>query len=507
MKEFETNTNKGLFNIPIHIGQLSLAIFLVLLLSIPTVLNAAEQIATVSILSSFNITNGTNPDGRLTFGKDGNLYGTTKYGGIIKSGSAGWGTLFKCSKTGSLTTLLAFPTNSAGLPTSGANPEGTVSIDNDGNIYGTTTGGGNPAVGGLFGSGTVFLFSGGNSPQVLLSFKNYNGSGTNSTGAAPDSGLILGQDGNFYGTTSAGGLGAGGTVFRITPAGEFTNIFYLQNGLNGITNNTGSFPEFGLVADSDGMLYGSTFHGGMHGNGAIFKVSQDGNFTLLGSFDSSSNSPSLKTATNTFGLEPSDLAFGSDGNLYGTTVAGGTNGFGTVFKISTSGGLSCIYTFGQQLIGTNDLGPIYADGRTPFAGLTLATDGNLYGVTSRGGSNNWGTIFRIKTDGTLETLGSFDSTVATPNGLTQGSDGNFYGSCYYGGTIGAGAIFKITLVPVLNLVKDQQAGGGSILTWSDPTFTLQSSPFINGVFTNISSISPFTNLATEPQQFFRLKSN
>jgi len=154
------------------------------------------------------------------------------------------------------------------------------------------------------------------------------------------------------------------------------------------------------------------------------------------------------------------LVQGSDGNFYGTTEAGGTNNFGTVFKITTSGALTSLYSFS----GTND-------GANPDAGLVQGSDGNFYGTTATGGNTNlnsgfgYGTVFKVTTNGTLTGLHSFGGTNdgnAPYAGLVQGSDGNFYGTTGGGGTNNAGTVFRLTIQPQLTMTV---SGTNVILTW------------------------------------------
>jgi len=185
-------------------------------------------------------------------------------------------------------------------------------------------------------------------------------------------------------------------------------------------------PPFGLVQGSDSNFYGTTYGGGMYGSGTVFRISASGTYTTLYSFGRSS----------TDGSQPNGLVQGSDGNFYGTTYEGGMNDNGTVFRISPSG----IYTTLYQFVG-------YPDGNDPEAGLVQGSDGNLYGAANGGGTNNDGTVFRISPSGTYTTLYSFVGLPKDgyyPNGLVQGGDGNFYGTTYEGGTNDNGTVFRIS---------------------------------------------------------------
>jgi uncharacterized repeat protein (TIGR03803 family) len=251
----------------------------------------------------------------------------------------------------------------------------------------------------------------------------YSFTGTND-GANPYAGLVQGSDGNFYGTTFYGGTNGWGTVFKISTNGALTTLYsfgYID----------GANPQAGLTQGSDGNFYGTTAWGGTNGgNGTVFKISTNGALTSLYSFTGGDD-----------GASPNGLVQGSDGNFYGTTSYGGnTNrtyfvqGCGTVFKISPNGFLTSLYSFNS----TND-------GDWPEAGLVQGRDGNFYGTTSDGGTNGYGTVFKVNTNGALTTLYSFGG--ARPNGLVQGSDGNFYGTrkarvSSMLGAISYGTVFK-----------------------------------------------------------------
>ena len=225
-------------------------------------------------------------------------------------------------------------------------------------------------------------------------------------GADPDAGLVQGSDGNFYGTTYDGGTNGGyGTVFKISTNGALTSLYSFTGG------NDGADPNAGLVQGSDGNFYGTTYSGGTNDSGTVFKISTNGALTSLYSF----------TDGNDGAYPYAGLVQGSDGNFYGTTDGGGTNGgYGTVFKISTNGALTSLYSF----TGGND-------GAYPEAGLVQGSDGNFYGTTMRRYGYGHGTVFKISTNGALTSLYSFTggNDGASPQaGLVQGSDGNFYGT-------------------------------------------------------------------------------
>ena len=320
-----------------------------------------------------------------------------------------------------LTTLVSFD------GTNGANPWAPVIEGADGNFYGTTFCGGTQQGG----CGTVFRVTPSGTLTTLYEFCSQSQCADGAEPAAP---LVQASDGNFYGTTSAGGNRSGnclaigcGTVFRITPNGTLTTLHAFSGG-------DGSYPYTGLLQARDGNLYGTT------SDGAFFKVTLNGTFTYISG-----------------GIAASPLVQGTDGNFYGTTTRGGLsncgNGCGTVFRVSPRGTFTRLYEFCSQ----QDC----ADGYAPVAGLVQASDGNFYGTTTYGGSGGYhnladyaGTIFRITPSGTLTTLYSFCSQPNCSDGdrpygtLVQASDGNLYGTTQNGGsgagTYGAGTIFKIT---------------------------------------------------------------
>ena len=238
----------------------------------------------------------------------------------------------------------------------------------------------------------------------------------------PYTGLVQGSDGNFYGTTGAGGTSDDGTVFKITPSGTETVLHaFAKSGSDGET------PYAGLIQGSDGNFYGTTYFGGANGLGTVFKVTPSGTETVLYSFGAGND-----------GEHPyAGVTQGSDGNFYGTTYQGGTSGLGAVFKITPSGTETILHSFAGG-----------SDGANPEAGLILGSDGNFYGDTLQGGASGLGTVFEITPSGTETVLHAFagSSDGANPSAnLVQGSDGNLYGSTDAGGTKGYGTFFKVAL--------------------------------------------------------------
>jgi uncharacterized repeat protein (TIGR03803 family) len=261
----------------------------------------------------------------------------------------------------------------------------------DGNFYGTAyEGGANCAPDGC---GTIFKITPSGALTTLHSFCSQSNC---TDGEYPEAGLIQATNGNFYGTTYEGGANCApdgcGTIFKITPSGTLTTLynFCSQSGCS-----DGYYPEAGLIQASNGDFYGTTTFGGAGGVRTVFKITPSGTLTTLHSFCSQSNC--------TDGEYPeAGLVQATNGNFYGTTYAGGgANGRGTVFKITSSGTLTTLYSFCPQ----NGC----ADGNSPQAGLIQATNGSLYGTTFAGGAHDLGTVFAITLSGNLTTLHSFCS--------------------------------------------------------------------------------------------------
>lgn len=356
---------------------------------------APWSIFTFSVLYAFigSPNDGSNPDSALIQASDGNFYGTAPSGGLT-----GLGTVFQLTSGGAETVLYSF----TGHP-DGREPFAALIQGSDGNFYGTTTSGGT-------GDGTIFQITPAGVETVLHSFAG------GSDGSQPQAGLLQGSDGNFYGTTLYGGGNNAGTVFKLTSAGVETVLYSFGGG------GDGSLPYGSLTQGSDGNLYGTTHSGGANGNGTVFKITLVGQETVLYSF-----------ANGGDGSQPyGGLIQGIDGNFYGTTTAGGTNNIGTVFKITPLGVETVIYSFGGS-----------GDGDQPYAALLQASDGNFYGTTIAGGMDNLGTVFRITPTGAETVIHSFDgSDGSLPFApLIQGSDGRLYGTASGGGF---GAAFTIT---------------------------------------------------------------
>lgn len=303
---------------------------------------------------------------------------------------------------------------------------------------------------------------------VLHQFKSGPG------GINPAAGVVFDPKGNLYGTTLYDGASTVGTVFQMSPAGK-EKVLYSFAGIGG----DGAFPEYGTLArDSSGNLYGTTGGGGIYDQfcpfscGTVFKVDASGKETVLYSF----------TGTGGDGSVPwGGLVRDRAGNLYGTTINGGINNWGTVFRVDTTGNETVLYSFTGgtdggypyaglirdakgnlygttffntvfKVDGTGTLTVLYTftgppDGSFPFAGLVRDAKGNLYGTTYRGGSSNSGTVFKVDTAGNETVLYSFtggaDGGSPRHSSLVRDSAGNLYGTTGEGGPSDFGVVFKL----------------------------------------------------------------
>jgi uncharacterized repeat protein (TIGR03803 family) len=386
---------------------------------------------------------GGSPNGPLLQASDGNIYGTAASGGINlcrPESPVRCGVIFKLTPDGTESVLYHF----GSTLNDGYMPYGPLIQAQDGALYGLTARGGDQG-----GGGTAFKITLDGTYTVLHSF-----GGTPDDGIVPLGGLIQATDGNFYGVTSSGGAnhcfqipqagGNCGTVFRMTPSGEVTTLHSF-----GASITDGVTPLASLVQASDGNFYGTTVNGGANACstaggtnncGTVFRITPDGETTILHSFG-----PTRFEAIGPMGT----LVQGTDGLLYGTTVSGGGGecnavfACGTVFKMTLDGELSIVYAFSREST---------ADGNGPSQYLFQDSDGNFYGTTGSGGANGAmaGTAFRLTPAGVLTTLYSFgpmDFTPANPRGgPTKGLDGALYVPTTYSEAYsGAGSVVRLVL--------------------------------------------------------------
>jgi len=359
---------------------------------------------TFTVLYNFaGASDGAYPYAGLVGDTAGNFYGTTYNGG---SGSSG--TVFKIDSSGNETVLYSF----SGAR-DGQYPYASLILDPSGNLYSTT------AWGGRSGRGTVFKVKPSGHETVLYSF-------TGSGGYDPVADLVMDADGNLYGTAKSGGPFVYGTVFKVDTRGHEKVLHNFSAG------SDGARPLGGLVRDTEGNLYGTTTVGGARYNdGTVFKIDSSGTLTLLHRF----------TGYPKDGANPAvGLIVDANGNLYGNTCWGGAHGWGTVFRVNKTGKETVLYSFRGR-----------DDGGCPNGRLLLDAAGNLYGNTCYGGARchrdyGCGVIFELEKSGKQTVLHSFTGEDgAYPYGdLVQDAAGNLYGTAAEGGTNGYGTVWKLT---------------------------------------------------------------
>jgi uncharacterized repeat protein (TIGR03803 family) len=332
----------------------------------------------------------------------------------------------------------------------------------DGNLYGTAP------LGDEHGFGVVFRVTTSGTARILHDFSGGDG-------ANPYSGLTLGTDGNFYGTTSNSHNGYG-TIFRIAPNGVLTTLYFFNSatgqaqappiqagdgnfyGTAGVKaykiTPAGAFSQLGsipgisnapLLQAADGGLYGTTEAGGKAGTGTVFRIDLDGAVTIAYEFSAMTSTPR------------SPLIQVSDGSFYGTTVLGGSYGDGVVFRLIPKQGITALHNFPD---------PNYPnDGAESTAGLVEASDGNFYGVTT-GGLTGPGVIFEVTASGAYSVLYVFDSTSGASPGSTptQHTNGKIYGLAASGGVDNQGVLysFDLGLPPFVRLLPSSGRAGRTI---------------------------------------------
>jgi uncharacterized repeat protein (TIGR03803 family) len=377
-----------------------------LVCAIATLANAQ----TPTVLYNFGSHSGDpiNPElAYWTQGRDGNLYSTAPTGGANGDGAA----FYYSFSTGLVTVLHSFIGTDGSAPTSG------LTLGTDGNFYGTTS------AGGANGAGTVFQING-----ATLAFKTLYDFTNGSDGGTPYAPPVQGTNGLLYGTTSTGGGAAGcGTVYSISTSGAPPTTLHQFAGSSG---SDGCTPIAPLALGNDGNFYGTTNVGGtsVYQAGTVFKISPSGTPQVLHNFD------------DTDGYEPNGLILGNDGYFYGTTAAGGTTGYGVVFRITPAGGFIVLHNFKGGK----------SDGAQAYTGLVQANNGELYGVTTGGGTNSNGTIFGFSPKPFRYSLVySFVQSVTgdIPEApLIQRTDGLLYGDTFRGGSPnGEGTFFSLNL--------------------------------------------------------------
>jgi len=412
-------------------------------LTITTPLFAASS---EQVLYSFaGSPDGANPYAGLIIDSGGNLYGTTWYGGSCDDGKAQCGTVFELTPNGNGTWSETVIYEFQGAP-DGQTPAAGLIMDGAGNLYGTTL------LGGAYNGGTVFeLTPGGNgtwTETVLYSFCPNGNKCPNGDG--PYAGLTLDANGNLYGTTTIGGAGCGslgcGIVFELSPNGSGG---WKEKVLHTFKSKNGAMPYAGLIFDTAGNLYGTTYQGGAHGYpgyGTVFKLAPGKNGqwteTVLHSFGSGKD-----------GMGPyAGLVFDGNGNLYGTVRSGGRYNGGAVFELE----LGDNGKWTEKVLHNFNPNGSQADGEFPYAGLIFDAAGNLYGTTLQSNNNTSGAVFELmpgaKGKWTEKVLHFFDNSGSdgwyTSAGLVLDAAGNLYGTTYYGGANcngdGCGTVFEVT---------------------------------------------------------------
>jgi uncharacterized repeat protein (TIGR03803 family) len=374
-------------------------------------------------------TDGNYPQGGVIRDAEGNLYGTTAFGGVSCE-LAGCGTVYKIDKNGEYTVLYRFQWGN-----DGAAPRAGLVRDAAGNLYGTTQGQGSPA--------TVFKVDKNGNETVLFVFEN-----SKKDGCCADAPLVLDAAGNLYGT-SPFGIDENGVVYKIDAHGRFSVVHTFTDIADG------ALPYGGLVIDASGNLYGATVNGGddlkkrscytdynsvfENGCGTVFKITPNGEFSVLYRFHGSAD-----------GGNPVSVVLDPAGNLYGVTDSGGDlkcstvflSGCGTIFKIDTAGKFSVLHTFRPNPV-TN---PNYNN-------LFLDSKGNIYGSNQEYPYSEAGTLFELDTTGKYTVLYTFsdESDGLGISGAMIAPNGDFYGTLATGGGFNCGSfggpcgtVFKLT---------------------------------------------------------------
>jgi uncharacterized repeat protein (TIGR03803 family) len=399
---------------------------------------------------------GESPAG-LIAGTNGNFYGNA-----INGGSNDWGSIYQITTTGTTKPVYSFKDSFTTYD--GTNPESPLVQGTNGHFYGMAE------AGGTNDSGTIFQVAATGGFTPLYSFtelkqKGTTGLVTNSDGASPISALVLSTNGNFYGTTPLGGVNSYGTLFELTHAGKMTVLYSFSNSIDG-----GS-PKAALLEFTNGYLYGTTTTGGTSDFGTVFQATAAGKVIPIYSFTNGLDGAAPEAA----------LVNGHDGSLYGTCTEGGANGTGTIFKITTNGLLTSLYSFSPPMYFPDSVVFYNNDGGSPKT-LLPGADGNFYGVAYDGGINGSGSIFEFNPTGGLTVLYAFnysydgleaDSDGANPISLLQTSDGSLYGIAYDGGTNTYGTFFLLGFPPQITL----QPTNLSVALGANAAFTVAATGF------------------------------
>jgi uncharacterized repeat protein (TIGR03803 family) len=404
-------------------GRLNLVALLFVVLAAPVRAQTFEELHAFTCVWSDDTgwdctAEGIGSEGTLVQARDGNFYG-----GSTGGGHWGGGTIFKMTPAGVFSTIAHFD------GTNGASPHGALLQATDGNLYGTTFGGGS------WSNGVVFRIA---PSGVLTKIDEFTWGAGHALGE-----LVQGADGYLYGVAWKGGdYSSEGIIFRVSTNGGdmgYLHLFYPGS-------IEGYYPSGGLLLASDGNFYGVT--GG--GYGTVYKMTPDGLVSLLASFPAGRDGAAWPNGK---------LIEAPDGSFYG--CADSTTHVGAIFRVTKDGALTTVADFRVNYVGQYPVGP-----------LAFGNDGDLYGSCYEGGSGNaypYGTIFRISPEGAVTLLFSLTGyggqySGAYPYaGLVQGWDGNLYGTTDSGGVDGGGNIFRINMPgPLLSMSR---YGGKGVLSW------------------------------------------
>jgi len=447
-----------------------------------------EVLHQFSAVESYTNSDGAEPLGGLTQGWDGSFYGTANEGG-----TNGDGTIFKITPQGAFVLVHTFGAFVAERNPDGAYPEATLTLGSDGDLYGVSSAGGTNG-----NYGTVFKIT---TNDTLVTLHTFNFE----DGENPIAPLVLGSDGNFYGATVLGGTNDTGTLFEISTNGAFQTLYNFSFESNSApefyTNSDGARP-YGLTQGADGNFYGTAEFDGTNGSGTVFQFTTNHVFNVLHTF-----SPQAINGQNADGASPlAPLTQGLDGGFYGTTPNGGDYASGTIFRVTASGDFSTLLSFNYFTNGGNPYCPLLLHN-----GVFFGTTGDFF--------EGPGTIFEVTTNGALTLLYGFTAPYTNSDnidgaypdtGLMLGRDGNLYGVTSSGGTNGSGVVFRLTF-PALSI---SNAGNQAVISWptNQTGFSLQTTT--DPANPNWASVTPVpvvvgsqfvvSNSAAGPSTFYRL---
>ena len=422
---------------------LKLRLCLLVLFAIPLLCGVARAQHTEVVLHSFaSGVNGKQPLDSVTFDGSGNMYGTTYAGGASSRG-----TVWEITSAGVFSTLHSFTTSDGGFS------QGGVTLDSSGNLFGTASGGGTHGV------GTVWEITAGGNFSVFHNFSL-------SDGGYPLSTVVFDGSGTMYGTSEGDNATNSGTVWKIDSGGTFSVLYAFPTNANYPATPLGS-----VAIDASGNVYGTTSDDGAYHEGTAWKIDTAGNFTKLHDFGQGTD------AFQCFGA----VTFDSNGNLYGTSHYGGPPNDGALWKITSGGAYSVIHSFQGG-----------ADGSNPVAGVTFDSNGNMYGTTLASGANGFGTVWELTSGGTYSTLYSFRSGTdgnQSLGGVSLDSSGNLYGTTEFGGTSNVGTVWELgppkPTLTGFSLSATSQTGGSGVVG----TVKLGFAAYSGGYAVNLSSNS------------------